>query len=157
MNRFTKLLAVLCLLPFPLTAMADNDYVELLTNGACDGTFDGWTIGENTWAIGEEDDGTYSWVSSTNYCVLTQTIDLTERDFDLEAIDKGGVQLRAYGDLISSYIEGEYGAEKASAIVEIYNAKGVRILTWDLFSDIFAHEEWEKLDRQSVLPPAPAR
>ena len=124
MNRFTKLLALLCLLPFSLTAMADNDYVELLTNGACDGT--------------------YSWVSSTNYCVLAQTIDLTEGDFDLEAIDKGGVQLRAYGDVISSYIEGEYGSEKASATVEIYNAKGVRIVTWCLFSDISAHEEWDK-------------
>ena len=68
------LLLLLAALSGALTAVAD-DYVELLTNGACDGTYNGWNVtnGGSGWAIENEEDGTHSFVSSYKECTLWQS------------------------------------------------------------------------------------
>ena len=78
-----KLLLLLLAVAGASTAWAD-DFVEMLTNGACDGTFDGWTVtnGGSGWAIETDENGNQYWVSSHGLCVLEQTILLDEADAD---------------------------------------------------------------------------
>ena len=136
MNRiFITLLLALPL--FSLTATADDNYVELLTNGACDGTFNGWVASTGRWqewAIATEDDGTYSWVSSFMVCTLEQTIDLAEKNISTASIDNGEVWLKASAEMRSSQMCNGMGARTARVVVKMLDAED-KILKTESFVD----------------------
>ena len=140
MNRI--LITLLCLLPLSLTATADDNHVELLTNGACDGTFDGWDEDSGDWAIEKEDDGTYSWVSSHNFCTFRQTINLTETGITTDSIDNGKVWLEASAEMRSTYKYNGMGARTARITVEMYDAEDKVLNTETLFDDTQVYESW---------------
>ena len=127
MNTITKLLVLLCLLPFTLAAMADENDAELLTNGACDGTFNGWetiNYGEAyQWEIFEEEDGTHSWLSPYYMCTLRQTVVLAEKNISAEAIDKGEVWLKGSVQVISTNSTTNHGLYKSQVTVEMLDAE----------------------------------
>ncbi|MBP5628982.1 MAG: dockerin type I repeat-containing protein [Bacteroidaceae bacterium] len=127
MNTLAKLLILLCLLPLSLTVMSQDDNAELLTNGACDGTFNGWettNYGEAyQWEIFEEEDGTHSWLSPYYMCTLRQTIDLAEKNISAEAIDKGEVWLKGSVQVISTNSTTNHGLYKSQVTVEMLDAE----------------------------------
>ena len=90
------LLLLLAVVAGASTAMAD-DFVELLTNGACDGTYTGWekTNGGDGWGIGQDEDGSHFWASSYERCTLYQTVVLSEKGLSNADIDAGNVVCKA--------------------------------------------------------------
>ena len=115
------LLLLMVALSGALTALA-GDYVELLTNGACDGTYDGWTIesnGGDGWAIGEDEDGTLHWKSSYELCTLEQTITLDGRYYPAADIDAGLVSGRASAMIKATWDPKNLGRASTVAIVRV--------------------------------------
>ena len=113
-------LLVLVALSGALTAWA-GDYVELLTNGACDGTYDGWEKinGGDGWAIGQDEDGSSYWASSYLKCTLSQTIVLSEKNFSNEDIDAGNVICIASAMIKAIWDPKNYGRASTVAIVRV--------------------------------------
>ena len=114
------LLLLMVALSGAFTAMAD-DYAELLTNGACDGTFNGWEKinGGDGWAIGQDDDGSSYWASSYHKCTLSQTIVLSEKNFSNEDIDAGNVVCIASAMIKAIWDPKNYGRASTVAIVRV--------------------------------------
>ena len=114
------LLLLMVALSGAFTAMAD-DYAELLTNGACDGTFNGWEKinGGNGWAIGQDDDGSSYWASSYHKCTLSQTIVLSEKNFSNEDIDAGNVVCFASAMIKAIWDPKNLGRASTVAIVRV--------------------------------------
>ena len=146
MNPIAKLLVLLCLLPFSLAAMAEDDAVELLTNGACDGTFNGWEqinySDEFKWAIYNEEDGTKSWVSPYYKCTLRQTIDLAEKNISAEAVDNGEVWLKGSAQTISTDVGYDQGAYIAQVTVEMLDAKDSLLKEETVLGDVRIFRSW---------------
>ena len=129
--------------------------VELLTNGACDGTFDGWTVRHAIWAewaIYEEGDGTKSWASSYLPCTLQQTVDLTDMDINYEALDNGEAMFKAAAQLRTPWSKGNRGASVARMTVKMFDADGKILETYTIFSVVNVYENWTSLSE--VFPVA---
>ena len=116
-------------------------FVELLRNGACDGTFDGWEeLDLPGWGIETDEDGSHYWASGFNECVLSQTISLEEAGFVEEDIDLGKVVYQA-----SAMVRVKWGSRIAEARVEELDESG-EVLNTETVLDIgetSAVEEWE--------------
>ncbi len=130
------------------TAWAD-DFKELLTNGACDGTFSGWTKtdGGNGWGIGQDPDGSYFWASSFEPCTLSQTILLSEKGLGDADIDAGNVSCKASAmikaiwdpkntgrgsDIAKVYVEMQDGSGNVLSTITVLDDRSI-FLEWTLF------------------------
>lgn len=104
-----------------LTASAvvaeDTDFVELLINGNCDGTFNGWEKVDagDGWAIGTEEDGSHYWTSSFELCQLWQTVDLKAKGFNTSAIDSGQLKCKVSVQMKPGWEKNTMGASYAGA------------------------------------------
>ena len=89
------LLLLLAVMAGATTAWA-GDFMEILTNGHCDGTYDGWNVenGGDGWAIETDEGGEYYWASSYAECRLSQNIWLSG-DLGPEPVDNGSVEIMA--------------------------------------------------------------
>ena len=120
----------------------EGEFVELLRNGACDGTFDGWEESDlSGWGIETDEDGSCYWASGYQECVLSQTIipwdagGICEED-----IDSGKVVYQA-----SAMVRVKWGSRIAEARVEELDESG-EVLNTETVLDIgetSAVEEWE--------------
>lgn len=111
-----------------MTAVAD-DYTELLTNGACDGTFDGWekSDGGDGWAVFTEEDGTHKWQSSHYMCKLWQTVSLTDKGFSAATIDGGTMLCRVAAQVQPGWPKDGRGARWNNIIIYFLNESGSEI------------------------------
>ena len=150
------LFLLLALPLFSLAATADDNYVELLTNGACDGTYNGWeasTGNGKDWAIATEADGTYSWVSSFESCFLLQTIDLIEQNVSTGSIDLGEVWLKASAQMRSSKMYNGLGASLAMTAVYMLDADDNIIGEVEVFRDRSYFENWTTFTKTFFVVP----
>lgn len=123
----------------------EEEFVELLRNGACDGTFDGWEESDlSGWGIEADEDGSYYWASGFNECVLSQTIipwdagGICEED-----IDSSKVVYQA-----SAMVRVKWGSIIAEARVEELDESG-EVLNTETVLDLgetSAVEEWESYE-----------
>ena len=137
------LLLLLAVMAGASTAWAD-DFVEMLTNGACNGTFDGWTVtdGGSGWAIETDENGNQYWVSSHGSCVLEQTILLDEADAD--KIDQGNCELKASAMVRApwEYAGTGLAARDAKVYVEMQNANDDVLQTLTVYDNLRMQTEW---------------
>ena len=134
----------------------DEEYQELLSNGACDGTYNNWTVTNdgNGWAINQDDDGSYFWVSSHKICMLEQTIDLNAKGFSSTNVDAGKVYCVASALMRAPWNNGTTGSRVANVYVEMMDADGNVTNTVYVIEDNSYIAEW-RLYRTStflVLP-----
>ena len=144
------LLLLLAVVTGGTTAWAD-DYVELLTNGACNGTFDGWTVvnGGNGWAI---DYDHYCWVSSNAKCTLSQLIDLNEKGLTNETIDGGNVKCKASAQMKSWWNSNGRGARVAMVKVQAQDSNGSVLSTEYVLDNVMYVEDWSTSEIEFNLP-----
>ena len=145
-----KLLLLLLAVVVGATNAWADDYVELLTNGDCDGTFGGWTVenGGSGWEINDEQ---HCWVSSHELCTLSQLIDLNERGLTNETIDGGTVKCRASAQIKSWWNSGK-GARVARVTVQALNSSGTVLVTQKVLDDVSYIEDWKTYQIEFYLP-----
>ncbi|MBO7120722.1 MAG: hypothetical protein J6W03_10445 [Bacteroidaceae bacterium] len=126
-----------------MTAAAD-DYVELLTNGAPDGTFDGWNItnGGNGWVIKSEVDG-YFFCSSHGVCVLWQDIILSEKGFSAEDVDANKVICVASADVRQGVQKNGNGAKVNKITVFMLDGDDATVGSIVLVDELTYYEGWK--------------
>ena len=148
------LLLILVALSGALTAWA-GDYVELLTNGVCDGTFNGWTIennGGDGWAIGEDEDGSLHWKSSYYLCTLEQTVSLAEKGFPASDIDAGFVSCKASADMRQGWEKGGKGASVNRIKVIMLDDSDNELQTQVVLDVLTFSEGWQSFEINFILP-----
>ena len=138
------ILSLLLALTASAAMAGDSDYVELLTNGAPDGTFKGWICDGNGdgWAIKEEEDGTYSFVSSFFESSFWQTVDLLQKGMTAENIDKGQTMCHASAEMITTWAVGDHGAKVCSVTVEMLAENGDSLSSVTVLDDVGVHTSW---------------
>ena len=143
------LLFLLAALSGALTAVAD-DYTELLTNGACNGTYSGWNVmnGGSGWDIGNEEDGSHSFVSSYEPCMLWQTIDLLQKGLSAEAIDKGQIKCKASAEMRTTWAENNKGAEICSVTIDMLDGSENTLSTITVLDDESVYLAWTAFSRE---------
>lgn len=136
------LLLLLAVVAGATTAMAD-DFVELLTNGTCDGSYTGWNVtnGGSGWAIGQDDDGSYFWASSYEECRLEQTVVLSDKGISDSDLDAGNVVCKA-----SAMMRAMHGSPQASKVanvkVEMQDEAGDVLSTITVIDDLGVYLDW---------------
>lgn len=153
-----KLLLLLLAVAGASTAWAD-DFVEMLTNGACNGTFDGWTVtnGGSGWAIETDENGNQYWVSSHGLCVLEQTFLLDEADAD--KIDQGNCELKASAMVRAPWEYAGTGraARDAKVYVEMQDANDEVLYTLTVYDNLSMQTEWVTAEAGPTAVPAGTR
>ena len=144
-----KLLLLLLAVVVGATNAWADDYVELLTNGACNGTYSGWNIvnGGSGWAI-EEEDGSHSFVSSYEPCMLWQTIDLLQRGLSTETIDKGQIKCKASAEMKTTWAANNKGARICSVTVEMLDESENNLCTITVLDDESVYTAWTAFSRE---------
>ena len=117
---------------------------ELLVNGSCDGTFDGWTKtdGGSGWEIATED-GRIIWASSYQLCTLTQTVTLADHNISGESVDDGNVWVTASAEMKSKTFKDNLGAKECKVIVTMLDANGQTLGTVKLIDDQTYYPYWD--------------
>ena len=117
---------------------------ELLVNGTCDGTYNGWTKtdGGNGWEIRTED-GRMIWASSFNLCTLTQTVTLADHNISNEDVDEGNVWVTASAEMKSKTFKNGLGANECKIIVTMLDADGQTLGTVKLIDDQTYYPDWD--------------
>ena len=113
----------------------DGHYMkEMLTNGNCNGTTDGWTVENHEtarWTGFLEDDGFYSWQPPLPQTKLTQVVDLSENGIDEQSIDNGKALFQASVEIINTQWSFQNIVQ-----VELYNADNELLGTeWVLYNN----------------------
>ena len=121
-----------------------SQFMELLTNGDCDGTSNGWAVtnGGSGWGIFDDTDGSHFWASSYKECKLEQTVDLIEKGFSDTRIDRGQAVCVASALMRSPWEKDGFGAFVANVYVDELNADGSVLTTITLIDDLSYIPEW---------------
>ena len=117
---------------------------ELLTNGQCDGTYDGWTKtdGGDGWRISSYN-GLYYWLSSYRVCKLTQTVNLSDFGISDEDVDNEKVICVASAEMASASIDDEgNGARVSNIIVDMLDGNDIQLATVTVLDDLNAYLDW---------------
>ena len=143
MKKF--LLLLLMAVTGAMTALAD-DYVELLTNGACDGTYNGWEVTNDGdgWGIYDDTDGSYLWASSYEECRLEQTVILSEKGFSNADIDAGKMVCKASAMIKAKWdpYGSGFGSTIANVYVEMLDGSGNVLSTITVLDNLGIFLEW---------------
>ena len=131
-----------------LESEIDLNGQELLTNGQCDGTYNGWTRtdGGSGWGIANEN-GTYCWVSSYQVCTLSQTVTLSDFSISETDIDNGKVTCAASA-VMKAPLRKEtkpQGATVNKVYVEMIGASNNVLGTITLIDDTKIYQDWTSL------------
>ncbi len=117
---------------------------ELLTNGQCDGTYNGWTKtdGGDGWRI-RSYNGLYYWLSSYRVCKLTQTVNLSDFGISDEDVDNEKVICVASAEMASASIDDEgNGARVSNIIVDMLDGNDIQLATVTVLDDLNAYLDW---------------
>ena len=128
------------------------DTDELLVNGQCDGSFDGWerTDGGNGWVV--KTDGNVSWwQSSYEVCTLSQTVDLADYGITGERIDNGEVMCDASADILANYTKNGKGSTVCEVTVQMLDATGNVLGTQTVVNDTGIFMEWTTFSTEFQL------
>ena len=122
--------------------------LEMLVNGGCNGTSDGWTASQGMgydWLIESDDEHTY-WKSSYNLCTLSQTITLEDFNIDEEYVDNGFLWCAASAEMRSSTRSDNngLGAFDCRVSVKMLDANGTVLSTVTLMDDNTYFPYWDK-------------
>jgi len=127
-----------------VTPAPASQEVELLTNGACDGTFNGWEVtnGGSGWAIDPGNDGHPWWASSYAVCSLSQTVTLADKGISAEKIDAGNVTCDASADILVFWDKNGVGSTVCEVTVQMLDANGTVLGTETVVNDTGIYKEW---------------
>jgi len=118
---------------------------ELLTNGQCDGTYNGWAKTDlgSGWGIANEN-GTYCWVSSYYECTLSQTVTLSKFSISETDIDNGKVTCAASAEMKAPLRDETkpQGAKVNKVYVEMIDASNNVLGTITLIDDKKIYQDW---------------
>ena len=128
------------------------DTDELLVNGQCDGSFDGWTKtdGGNGWGI-KMLNGFYFWESSHQVCTLSQTITLADCAISAESIDNGEVTCSASADVLTQTEESGRGSRVCEVTVQMLDADGAVLATETVLNNTGVFTEWTTFSTEFTL------
>lgn len=133
--------------------------VELLTNGVCDGTFNGWTIeqnGGNGWAIdpgtsGDNADGHPWWASSYGLCTMSQTVTLADKGISAEKVDAGDMTCTASADILVYWDRNGVGSTVCEVTVQMLDANDTVLGTETVVNDTGIYKEWTPFSKSFQL------
>ena len=129
---------------------ADTD--ELLINGQCDGSFEGWTKtdGGNGWGVGMFNDS-YYWASSHQVCTLSQTITLADCAIGAQSIDNGEVTCSASADILTQFESNGSGSRVCEVTVQMLDANDAVLATETVLNDTGIFTEWTTFSTEFTL------
>ncbi len=130
----------------------EPDTDELLINGQCDGSFEGWTKtdGGNGWGLGMLNDF-YFWASSHQVCTLSQTITLADCAISAESIDNGEVDCEASADVRTQFERDGRGSRVCEVTVQMLDANGAVLATETVLNDTGIFSEWTTFSNEFTL------
>lgn len=133
-----------------------DGFTELLTNGVCNGTYDGWekVDGGDGWTIETDVDGSYFWTSSYAECTLSQTVTLSDKGYSDDLIDSGNIILKASALMRSVWEKDGKGSKIARVQVEEQDVNGNVLCVVSVLDDNSVIPEW-KLFETSLFPLLP--
>ncbi len=117
---------------------------ELLTNGQCDGTYNGWTKtdGGSGWAI-DTNDGVSYWKSSHQTCTLSQTVTLADHQISAESVDNGEVWCSISAEMKSSSEKNGDGARVCKVTVDMLDGNDNSLGIVTVLNDNSYYSVWE--------------
>ncbi len=117
---------------------------ELLTNGECDGTYNGWTKtdGGSGWAI-VTNDGAYYWKSSYGLCTLSQTVTLANHQISAESVDNGEVWCSVSAEMKSLVEKDGDGARECKVTVNMLDENNNSLGIVTVLNDNSYYSEWD--------------
>ena len=133
--------------------------MELLTNGVCDGTFDGWTIeqnGGNGWVVdpgtsGPSADGHPWWASSYGLCTMSQTVTLADKGISAEKVDAGDMTCTASADILVYWDRNGVGSTVCEVTVQMLDANDTVLGTETVVNDTGIYKEWTPFSKSFQL------
>jgi hypothetical protein len=142
-----------------VTPAPASQEVELLTNGACDGTFDGWTIeqnGGNGWVVdpgtsGPSADGHPWWASSYALCTMSQTVTLADKGISAEKVDAGDMTCTASADILVYWDRNGVGSTVCEVTVQMLDANDTVLGTETVVNDTGIYKEWTPFSKSFQL------
>lgn len=117
---------------------------ELLTNGQCDGTYNGWTKtdGGSGWAI-DTNDGVSFWKSSHQTCTLSQTVTLADHQISAESVDNGEVWCSISAEMKSLSEKNGDGARVCKVTVDMLDGNDNSLGIVTVLDDNSYYSVWE--------------
>jgi|GEM_PF-4448110 len=117
---------------------------ELLTNGQCDGTYNGWTKtdGGSGWVI-DTNDGAPYWKSSHQTCTLSQTVTLAEHQISAESVDNGEVWCSISAEMKSLSEKNGDGARVCKVTVDMLDGNDNSLGIVTVLNDNSYYPVWE--------------
>ncbi|MCR5131140.1 MAG: leucine-rich repeat protein [Prevotella sp.] len=105
--------------------------VELLTNGTCDGTYNGWTKTNSGdgWDTASDYYGRDWWESSYGVCTLSQTVTLADYGLTDTEVDNGGISATASAYYLEGFNKSEAGARVCTVKVYMLDGSGNTLST----------------------------
>ena len=136
-----------------VTPAPASQEVELLTNGACDGTFNGWEVtnGGSGWAIDPGNDGHPWWASSYAVCSLSQTVTLADKGISAEKVDAGNVTCDASADILVFWDKNGEGSTVCEVTVQMLDANDTVLGTETVVNDTGIYKEWTPFSKSFQL------
>ena len=131
---------------------------EALTNGDCDGTFDGWTVenDDHIYPLGalviqQDDDGIYKWVAPHSTSKLWQTVNVLEKGVKATDIDEGNAVVKTSGQMRAPWEKDGRGSYVCSVTVYMLDADGNTLSTVTVLNDRGWYTEWQTFSKEFAL------
>ena len=141
-----------------VTPAPTSQEVELLTNGECDGTLNGWEVtnGGSGWAIdlatgGDYGDGHPWWASSYGVCSLSQTVTLADKGISAENVDNGGVTCIASADVLAVWEKDGKGSTICEVTVQMLDDNNNVLGTETVMNDTSVFSVWTTFSKSFLL------
>ena len=132
--------------------------VELLTNGECDGTFNGWEVtnGGSGWIVDPATGGDYAdghpwWASSYSVCTLSQTVTLSDHNISTEKVDNGNVTCTASADVLACHESNGKGSTVCEVTVQMLDANNNVLATETVMNDTSVFSVWTTFSKSFKL------
>ena len=136
-----------------VTPAPTSQEVELLTNGECDGTLNGWEVtdGGDGWYNDPGDDGHPWWASSYALCTLSQTVTLADKGISAENVDNGSVTCIASADVLAVWEKNGKGSRICEVTVQMLDDNNNVLGTETVMSDTSVFSVWTTFSKSFQL------
>ncbi|MBO4485724.1 MAG: hypothetical protein J5734_01160, partial [Prevotella sp.] len=132
--------------------------VELLTNGECDGTFNGWEVtnGGSGWIVDPATGGDYAdghpwWASSYAVCSLSQTVTLSDHNISAENVDNGSMTCTASADVLACHESNGKGSTVCEVTVQMLDDNNNVLATETVMNDTSVFSVWTTFSKSFQL------
>ena len=120
---------------------------ETLTNGNCDGTFDGWSqTSSHGMGIQDDGDGGYEWVASWGLDTLSQTVNVVDMGISTDLIDTGKFLFTASGQM-----RAPWASKVCSVKIYMLDAVGNTLETITVLDDKGKYDDWQSFSKVFAL------